>query len=252
MSQEQRTLWVVGASTGIGAALVDVFHRAGWRVALSARRAELLRQRAAQDPERLFAVPVDVTDLDAMHQAVAAIEAHWGEIDTAILNAGDYEPMALDDFSPALFARLMQVNYIGVVHGLDALQRRMRERKRGQIMITASVAGYRGLPYAAPYGATKAALISLAESLQPEFARDGVRLRLICPGFVRTPLTDKNDFPMPGLTEPAQVAAAVLREVDGRRFEILVPRGFGWLMKGVRSLPYLFWLPLARRMLRNG
>jgi len=243
-------VWVVGASTGIGAALVRAFYKQGWRVAMSARREALLREREAEDPSRLLAVPVDVTDLAAMHEAVKRIESRWGEIDTAILNAGDYQPMSLADFSPALFEDLMRVNYMGVVHGIDALREGMLARGRGQILITASVAGYRGLPYAAPYGATKAALISLAESLQPEFHRHGVRLRIISPGFVKTPLTDKNDFKMPGIITPEEAAAVIVREVRGRHFEIVVPKLFAWVMKRIRCLPYWIWLPLARRMLR--
>ncbi|MGC9457791.1 MAG: SDR family NAD(P)-dependent oxidoreductase, partial [Halothiobacillaceae bacterium] len=107
------------------------------------------------------------------------------------------------------------------------------------------------LPHAAAYGATKAALINMTESLQPAFACGGVRLRLINPGFVRTPLTDQNDFDMPGLIEPAEAAAAIVRALDGRGFEIRTPRLFTWFMRRVTRLPYALWFPLVRRMLRQ-
>lgn len=183
-----------------------------------------------------------------MRESVAAIERQHGPIELAVLNAGDYRPMPLDAFDVQLFERLMHVNYMGVVHGLDALRGPMCQRKRGQILITASVAGYRGLPLAAPYSASKAALINMAEALHPEFLAQGVRLRVINPGFVKSPLTALNDFPMPGLLEPEQAARAILRGIDRKGFEISFPTGFVLVMKLLRILPYALFFPLIRRV----
>jgi NAD(P)-dependent dehydrogenase (short-subunit alcohol dehydrogenase family) len=240
--------WVTGASSGIGAALCLGLARAGWTVAASARRADRLGALAAEPDAggRIHPVPVDVTDEPAVRAAVAGIEDRLGPIASAVLNAGDYTPMPARDFDTALFRRLVEVNYLGVVHGVGAVLPRQLERRVGQILINASVAGYRGLPRAAPYGASKAALINLAESLRAELQGSGVRIRLINPGFVRTPLTDKNDFAMPALLDPAAAAAAVLREFDGDGFEITFPKRFTFLMKLLRCLPYRWYFALLR------
>lgn len=171
--------------------------------------------------------------------------------DSIILNAGDYEPMGLDDFDPALFERLMRVNFLGAVNGIETMREAFVGRGEGEIVLTASVAGYRGLPYAAPYGASKAAMINLAESLRPEFRRAGVAIRVINPGFVRTRLTDKNDFAMPGRIEPAEAAERIARGLEHGGFEILAPRGFGWVMKILRLLPYPLYFAATRRMLKE-
>ena len=240
--------WVTGASSGIGAALSLGLARAGWTVAASARRADRLAALAT-DPdgaERIHPFPDDVTDEPAVRAAVAAIEERLGPIASAVLNAGDYTPMAARDFDTALCRQLVQVNYLGVVHGIGAVLPRQLERGGGQILINASVAGYRGLPRAAPYGASKAALINLAESLRAELQGSGVRIRLINPGFVRTPLTDKNDFAMPALLDPRSAAERILRAFDGDGFEITFPRRFTLFMKLLRCLPYRWYFALVR------
>ncbi|OOG25922.1 oxidoreductase [Thioalkalivibrio denitrificans] len=243
--------WIVGASSGIGAATARRLAGSGWRVAVTARRAERLEALCADHPERLFAWPGDVTDAQGLRELVRALETSLGPVDLCILNAGDYQPMRLDQFDVALFRQLMEVNYLGVVHALAAIMPAMRARGRGQILVTASLAGYRGLPGAAPYGATKAALISLAESLQPELAADGVALRLINPGFVRTALTDRNRFSMPFLMTSEQAADAVVRGLRHRRFEIRFPWRFAVIMSLLRCLPNGLYLRLTRRMVAS-
>ena len=151
----------------------------------------------------------------------------------------------------ALFERLMRINFMGVIHGIDAVRGHFLAQGAGEIIITASVAGFRGLPNTAPYGATKAALINMAESLAPEFAQRGVALRVINPGFVRTPLTDKNDFEMPGIIEPEEAARLIIRKLNLSGFELLVPTSFGLVMKLIRILPYRLFFALTRRMLKK-
>lgn len=247
----ERIYWLVGASAGIGAALTDRLVARGHRVAISARHQARLDERASRDPERVLALAVDVTDPESLAHAYRELVAHWGVPDSVILNAGDYEPMGLADFDPGLFERLIRVNFLGAVNGIDTVREDFIARGAGEIVLTASVAGYRGLPYAAPYGASKAAMINLAESLRPEFERAGVAMRVINPGFVRTRLTDKNDFAMPGRIEPEAAAELIARGLEGRGFEILAPRGFGWVMKGLRLLPYALYFRLTRRMLKE-
>jgi len=240
--------WVTGASSGIGEALSIGLARVGWTVAVSARRADRLAALSAR-PEaagRLHPVPLDVTDAAAVTAAAGEIEARLGPIEAAVFNAGDYTPMPARAFDTALFRHLIEVNYLGVVHGIGAVLPGQLARGRGRILINASVAGYRGLPKGAPYGASKAALINLAESLRSELHGSGVVVRVINPGFVRTPLTDKNDFAMPALLEPGEAAEAILAAFDGDGFEICFPKRFAAFMKLLRCLPYAWYFPLLR------
>lgn len=249
---ETRRAFIAGASAGIGRALAMRLAGLGWQVIISSRRLEALEAVAAEDPSLtpyLFPRPVDVTAADAFRETFEAAEDELGAIDTLVLNAGDYDPMRLDEFDTELFGRLMRVNFLGAVNGIDAAMPRMRERGAGQILVTASVAGYRGLPQAAAYGASKAAVLNMAEALKPEVDRTGVRMRVINPGFVRTQLTDKNDFTMPQIITPDQAADYIVREIDGTHFEIVFPKRFGWAMKLMRLLPYRLYFALTRRML---
>ncbi|MBD3617935.1 MAG: SDR family NAD(P)-dependent oxidoreductase [Chromatiales bacterium] len=249
---ETRVAWVTGASGGIGRALSLRLAGQGWQVAASARGEEKLRELAAQADGRVQVHPLDVTDAAATEAVVAAIEEQHGPIELAVLNAGDYQPMPADAFDAELCHRLMTVNYLGVVHGLAALLRRMRARGRGEILIMASVAGYRGLPLAAPYGATKAALINLAESLRAELGHAGVVIRVVNPGFVRTDLTAQNDFRMPALMPVEAAAEAIVAAIGGRSFEITFPKRFTYVLKVLRMLPYALYFPLVRRMTGQG
>jgi NAD(P)-dependent dehydrogenase (short-subunit alcohol dehydrogenase family) len=245
---QRGVVWVTGASSGIGEALALGLAAAGWTVAASARRTERLAAVAAR-PEaagRVHPVPVDVSDEAAVRAAVAWIETELGPVEAAVLNAGDYSPMPAREFDTALCRHLIEVNYLGVVHGVGAVLPRQLARGGGRLLINASVAGYRGLPRAAAYGPSKAALINLAESLRAELEGSGVTIRVINPGFVRTPLTDKNDFTMPALLDPQTAAAAILRDFDGEGFEMTFPRRFTYLMKLLRCLPYRWYFPLLR------
>ncbi|MCP5153207.1 MAG: SDR family NAD(P)-dependent oxidoreductase [Ectothiorhodospiraceae bacterium] len=240
-----RGAWITGASSGIGAALARGLVERGWRVAASARSVERLQALASECPG-VDPRPLDVTDAEAVARTVAALRDDPGLPDLAILNAGDYTPMPAREFDVALCRHLVDVNYMGVVHCIGALLPAMLARGHGRIMITASVAAYRGLPLAAPYGATKAALVNLAESLRCELHGSGVEIQIVNPGFVRTPLTAKNRFTMPFLLEPEDAAATILARLEHRGFEIAFPRRLVAVLKLLRSLPYALYFPLVR------
>ena len=253
-AQSGRIAMITGASAGIGRALAIRLAREGWQVALCARREAALRAVADEYPElaeRLHAYPLDVTDPAESEAVFRAVEEELGEVDTLILNAGDYDPMPLDDFDPALFRRLAEVNYLGAVNGVGAALGPMRARRRGQILVTASLSAYRGLPQAAPYGASKAAVLNMAESLRPALAGTGVTLRVINPGFVKTRLTEKNRFHMPQLITPEAAAGYIHREIDAAGFEIIFPKRFAWTLKLLRLLPYRVYFALTRRMVQS-
>ncbi len=249
-----RVAMITGASAGIGRALAVKLARDGWQVAVCARREEALRAIAEEFPEladHLHPFPLDVTDVAESKAVFMAVEADLGEVDTLILNAGDYDPMTLDEFDPDLFRRLAEVNYLGAVNGIGAALGPMRERGRGQILVTASLSAYRGLPQAAPYGASKAAVLNMAESLRPALEGTGVSLRVINPGFVKTRLTEKNRFHMPQLLTPEAAAEYIHQEIDDGGFEIVFPKRFGYTLKFMRLLPYRLYFWLTRRMVQS-
>lgn len=240
-------VWITGASMGIGEALARRLAAEGAEVIASARSAEKLEALAAGSGGRLVPWPLDVTDHAAVLDAVARIEAERGPIDVAVLNAGTHRPVAAAEFRAAGLRELCEINLFGVASGLEALIPRMTVRGRGRIAVVASVAGYRGLPTAAYYGATKAALINMAESLKFDLDRAGVTIQLVDPGFVRTPLTDKNDFPMPFLVSAERAAALIAKGLRSRRFEIAFPLPFVLILKTLRLLPYGLYFRLVGR-----
>jgi NADP-dependent 3-hydroxy acid dehydrogenase YdfG len=249
-----RVAMITGASAGIGRALAVKLARDGWHVAVCSRREPALQAIADDHPdvaERIHPFALDVTDSAESEAVFMAVEDDLGEVDTLILNAGDYDPMTLNEFDPALFRRLAEVNYLGAVNGIGAALGPMRRRARGQILVTASLSAYRGLPQAAPYGASKAAVLNMAESLRPALAGTGVSLRVINPGFVKTRLTEKNRFHMPQLITPEAAADYIHREIDDAGFEICFPKRFAWTLKLLRLLPYRWYFALTRRMVQS-
>lgn len=246
----RRVAWVTGAGKGIGRELARRLASEGWIVAVSARSADDLHSLVATcAPGAVEAFPLDVTDLAATEATVAAIEDSIGPLDLAVLNAGTHIPVSAEDFSVDAFRRLVDTNLMGTVNGLAQILPRFIGRRRGQIAVVASVAGYAGLPTAAAYGASKAGLIAMCESLKPELDRHGVRLTLVNPGFVKTPLTDRNEFPMPFLIPVEEAAERIMRGLAGSGFEVAFPRRLALPLKLLRMLPYRLFFAVTRRML---
>jgi short-subunit dehydrogenase len=238
-----RTAWIIGASSGLGAALAKLLDGRVGTVAVSARSAESLTALQASS-QTLAAYPLDITDEDAVARCYRDIEERHGPIDLVVLSAGTWEVVSPPDLDPGAFKKSMDVNFMGVVNVLAKIVPDMVRRESGQIAIVSSVAGYRGLPQAAAYGPTKAALINLAESLHPELAEKGVTLSIINPGFVETPMTAVNDFPMPFLIPVDEAAQRLLRGLERKSYEITFPRRFTWMLKALRLLPnaVFFWV----------
>lgn len=245
-------VWITGASMGLGRALALRLAKEGRLVVASARGQEQLDslvEEAAGLPGRVAAVSLDVTDAAAVGDAVSRIESEIAPIGLAVLNAGTHRPMTARDFKAADVEVLLRLNVMGVAHCLEALLPLMIGRGRGQLALVASLAGYAGLPSAAGYGASKAAIINMAESLKPELDSLGIKIQVVNPGFVDTPLTEKNDFPMPFLMPATAAAEAFCRGLASERFEILFPRRFAYLMKLLGCLPYWLFFALTRRAL---
>ncbi len=240
--------WITGGGSGIGRALARRLSAAGHLVVISGRRNEALLDTASGDTH-IISWPLDITDAAAVHEAHAAITSAHGPIDLAILNAAQYRPMDLADFSARDLGALFNANVLGVANCLEPLFASMRARRQGRIAVIASVAGYRGLPKAAAYGASKAALINMLESLRPSAEAAGISLQVINPGFVSTPMTAENDFPMPFMISPEEAAERIIRGLKTDAFEIAFPRRFAFLLKIGRLLPYRLYFAITRRMI---
>lgn len=242
LPSEWNVVWITGASTGIGREVALRLAACGAKIAVSARSADKLAELVAMAPN-IKAYPFDVTDLAAAHATAAAIRRDLGPIDLAILNAGVWIPMAATQYDPEAVTKSMAVNYTGVTNALAPLLPAMISRKSGHIAIVSSVAGYRGLPVAISYAPTKAALISLAESLYPDLLDENVKLTLINPGFVDTPMTKRNEFPMPFIVSTDFAADAIIKGLIGGKFEIVFPWQMKLMAKFSRMLPY--WMYFA-------
>jgi short-subunit dehydrogenase len=239
-----RNVWVVGASRGIGAALAKELHSRGARIAISARRESDLEAVSAGD---MTVVPADVTDRVGLDAAAQRVRDQLGDIDIAVLNAGFWKQMHAATWDRDLFAQHVEVNLLGVNNAIGAVLPHMVERGHGHIVGIASVAGYRGLAGAEAYGATKAAMINLLEGLRIAVAGRGVAVTTVCPGFVRTELTDENDFPMPFMIEPEQAARSICNGLERGQLEIVFPAPMAVLMKSARLLPVRAWATVMRR-----
>jgi NADP-dependent 3-hydroxy acid dehydrogenase YdfG len=241
--------WVTGAGTGIGRALAKRLATDGWTVAASARTAHDLDTLAAEVPGRITAFQLDVTGPAAAEATGKAIEAALGPIDLAILNAGSYFPTTAAQFSVDNFRKTVDVNLMGVVNCMGPIVPSMVARRSGHIAIMASLTAFVGLPTAASYGATKAALNSMVEAFKPDFDQYGVTITVINPGFVKTPATDKNRFPMPFLMEADEAVGHIMRGLEQKRFAINFPWQMTLGTKLLGALPGWAKFGITRRMI---
>jgi len=247
-SYRDRRVWLIGASSGIGAAIARELIGRGARVALSARKRAPLEAMAASSAQAL-AVPLDITDHASLRKAAERIGRHWGGVDLVLIVAGTHTEMRAQDFDLESARKLIEVNLHGVLNCVDVALPLIRRAGPGAgIAMFASVAGYVGLPKALIYGASKAALINFAESLYGDLRPEGYGVYLVCPGFVDTPLTRKNDFKMPALLPASEAARITLDEIAAGRFESHYPKRFTLGLKLLRILPYRLQLWAVRRI----
>ena len=242
-------VWIIGASSGIGAALAQALLQHGAHVAVSARRAEALQTVVAGHGEaRVLAF--DLTDDDAFARAADALFKAWGGIDLVVFSAGAYAPMRAWQLDAKDIDRLLAINLRAPMAATAQLLPRLLKQGSGALAFVSSVAGFRGLPKAAAYGPTKAALINFAETLYLDLAPRGLSVFLINPGFVATPMTAANDFEMPALISPQQAAEEIIAGFGRGSFEIHFPRRFTYWLKLLRILPYGLYFALVRRFTR--
>ncbi len=242
---KNKSVWIVGASTGIGRSTASALHAAGAHVYVSARNAQALDAFVAEHPGSV-ALPLDTVHLPAMKAAAVQIAAA-APLDLMMYCAGYYRELRATEFDLAEMLKHEQVNYVGALHALDAVLPGMLARGTGHISLISSVAGFRGLPKSLAYGPTKAALINLAETLYVDLQVAGIGVSLVNPGFVETPLTAQNDFEMPGLITSEQAAKEILNGWADGEFEIHFPRKFTRWMKLLRLLPYRAYFPAIKK-----
>ena len=234
---EKKVIWITGASSGIGKALAIKFAENGWIVAASARRTNLLKE-LKQINQNIHSFPLDVTEIDACKSIAKNIIDQLGNIDICVFGTGMHDPKSEKRFNLSKIREIMEVNYFGTMNSINSIYEYFSEKKNGQISIVSSVAGYRGLPAAGAYCSSKSALSSFAESLYFDMIRKNVKVKLISPGFIKTPMTDQNDFPMPMIKSPEFAADKIYEGlINKNSFEIHFPKTFTFLMKIIQIVP---------------
>ncbi len=247
----QKLFWIVGASSGIGRALALKLAQQGHRIAASARNAEKLEALVADAPEgRISAYPLDVSDEPAIGATLEKIEDDMGPLDGMVYLAGFWKLAALDQLDTKLFREHFEINLFASITTALAVFTRMASRGRGQIALVSSVAGFRGIPGAAPYGASKAAETHFAEAIYPEAKDAGVKVQVIHPGFVDTPMTRSNPFSMPFIISADEAAERIAEGLKKDRFEITFPKRMAFVMYRQRGMPYHLYFKVMRKPVR--
>ncbi len=242
-----KKIWITGASSGIGKSLALKFAKEGWQVAASARRENLLNELVKEN-SNIHSFPLDVTDKDKTKIVFQNILKKFEDLDICVFGTGIHDPASEKKLNNETFRKIMEINFFGTLNCILAVDSYFRERKKGEISIVSSVAGYRGLPAAGAYCASKSALISLAESLVFDFKRFNVKVSVINPGFIKTPMTEKNKFKMPMIKSSEYAAQKIFLGLTKKNsFEIHFPKSFTFGMKLLKIMPnWLYFFVVGR------
>ncbi len=243
-----KNIWITGASTGIGKALALKFAHEGWNVAASARRENLLLD-LCKNNSSIHSFPLDVTNFENTKITFENIIKKLNSIDLCIFSTGIYDPNTEKEINIPKMQDVMRINFFGTVNCIKAIEKNFKEKKEGHISIVSSVAGYGGLPNSSGYGPSKAALINLAESLYFDFKKYNIRVSLISPGFIKTPMTDKNKFKMPFIKSKEFAADKIYNGlIKSNSFEITFPKELTLIMKLFKILPYKIYFYLISKL----
>ena len=243
-----KKIWITGASSGIGKALALKFAQEGWQVAASARRESLLNEISELN-KNISPFPLDVTDKEKCKEVFEEIKNKYQNLDICFFSTGTWDPKKEKNIDIEQMESVMKINFFGTLNCIKTVENYFKDKKSGHISIVSSVAGYRGLPNSTGYGASKAALINLAESLYFDFGRHNVRISLVSPGFIKTPMTDKNQFRMPFLKTPEFAADKIYNGlVNGSSFEIDFPKELTLILKLLKILPNRLYLYLIKKL----
>ena len=244
----KKTIWITGGSTGIGKALAIKFANKGWNVAISARRESLLEE-IANNNENIYGFPLDVTNKLKCKEVFEKIKNKFQDIDICFFSTGTWNPKKEKDIDVEQIENVFKVNFFGTLNSIKSVEEYFKNRKKGIITIVSSIAGYRGLPNSTGYGPSKSALNNLAESLYFDFKRSNVRICLVSPGFIKTPMTDKNDFKMPFLKTTEYAAEKIYDGLINKNvFEIHFPKSLTLILKILSFLPSKMYFGLIGKM----
>ncbi len=245
---DKKTIWITGGSTGIGKALAIKFAKEGWNVAISARRENLLKETCGEH-ENISSFPLDVTDKSKCKEVFQNIVNIFHNVDICFFSTGTWDPKKEKDIDVEQIENVFKINFFGTLNSIKAVEKYFKDKKSGTITIVSSIAGYRGLPNSTGYGPSKSALNNLAESLYFDFGRSNVRVCLVSPGFIKTPMTDKNDFKMPFLKTPEYAAEKIYDGlVKKNSFEIHFPKSLTIILKILSFLPNRIYFGLIGKL----
>ena len=249
--EDKKVIWITGASSGIGKALSLKFANEGWIVAASARRENLLIE-LKELHENIHPFPLDVTNSNQCKAVFENIKKKFDDIEISVFCTGMHDPKSEKEFNLDKIRQIMETNFFGTINSINSVYEYFKNKKSGHISIVSSVAGYRGLPAAGAYCASKAALTSFSESLFFDLKRYGVRVSVVSPGFIKTPMTDKNDFPMPMIKTPEFAADEMFEGmVNKQNFEIHFPKSFTRLMKILQFVPSSLYFRLLEKGMKR-
>ena len=244
----KKTIWITGGSTGIGKALAIKFASNGWNVAVSARRLELLNE-LSNKYENISAFPLDVTDKLKCEEVFNEIKIKYENIDICFFSTGTWNPKKEKYIDVDEMEKVFKINFFGTVNTIKTVEEYFKIKQNGIITIVSSIAGYRGLPNLTAYGPSKSALNTLAETLHFYFKRSNVRICLVSPGFIKTPMTDKNDFKMPFLRTTEYAADQIYDGLINKNvFEIHFPKGLTLILKFLSFLPSKVYFSLVGKL----
>ena len=244
----KKVIWITGASSGIGKALALKFAKENWNVAISARRENILKE-ISESNENIKSFPLDVTDKTKCKEVFEQIKNHYGNVDICFFSTGTWNPKKEKDIDVEQIENVFKVNFFGTVNSIKAVEEYFKNKNSGIITIVSSIAGYRGLPNSTGYGPSKSALNNLTESLYFDFGRHNVRVCLVSPGFIKTPMTDKNDFKMPFL-KTSEFAADKIYDglINQNNFEIHFPKQLTLTLKLFGLLPSKIYFYLVKKL----
>jgi short-subunit dehydrogenase len=250
MSENQKKIWITGASSGIGRAIAEKFANENWKVAISARRESLLNEIAKHD--NIISFPLDVSIMQNVQNTLDKILDEFGSLDICLFCSGVYNRKTEQEINLEQIKKTFEINFLGSVNCVKAVEKYFKNKKEGQISIVSSIAGYRGLPNSSGYGPSKAALTNFAESIFFDFKKYNVQIKVISPGFIKTPMTDTNEFPMPFIKSPEYAAKKIYNGLINRSaFEIHFPVQLTLLLKFFRVLPYRMYLFLVDKLVKR-
>ncbi len=230
-----RRVWITGASSGIGRAVALEMAAKGYQLIISGRNQDALESLAAQTGA--FCLPFDATDRQANLDAARMLMNQFGSVDIVFFNAGSCEYVDVHQFYSQIFERMIQVNFLSMVYGVEAVLPLLRAAPNPQLVGMSSSVAYLGLPRSEAYGASKAATRNFLQGLRLSLWRENIRVSIVLPGFIKTPLTDKNDFPMPYLVSSELAAKKIVAGIEKRKLDITVPVIFVWILKLISFLP---------------